>query len=370
MNAPRWSDQQSQALSNVALWHRQASQGVGPQVYRVFGYAGSGKSTLARHFARQIDGKTVYAAFTGKAALVMQRAGAYGASTIHSLIYKVDDTGPQVRFVLNPESAAAEASLIVIDEVSMVDEALARDLLSFRRPILVLGDPAQLPPVRGAGFFTEAKPDVMLTEIHRQARDNPIIRMATDLREGNDLPLGDYGDGCRVVPRGALSEREVLGASQVLVGLNRTRKGMNAKMRRILGFTSEFPETGDRLVCLKNDKGKGIFNGGTFTVERRGTGKAKMPLVLASDDFPDRGEIEVDAWPDVFSREPTQDEIAQVRDMQIFDFGYALTVHKAQGSQWDEVIVYDEAGFMKNEAWRWRYTAATRAAKKLTIVRG
>ena len=58
----------------------------------------------------------------------------------------------------------------------MVDEDLGRDLLSFGKPVLVLGDPAQLPPVKGGGFFTEAEPDVMLTEVHRQAADNPIIR--------------------------------------------------------------------------------------------------------------------------------------------------------------------------------------------------
>ena len=60
----------------------------------------------------------------------------------------------------------------------MVDEDLGQDLLSFGTPVLVLGDPAQLPPVKGGGFFTEAEPDIMLTEVHRQAADNPIVRMS------------------------------------------------------------------------------------------------------------------------------------------------------------------------------------------------
>ena len=162
----------------------------GPQVFRLFGWAGTGKSTLARYLAEGVRG-VKYAAFTGKAALVMRKKGCRGASTIHSLIYTlVSEKEGEPRFALDPESEAASADLIVIDEVSMVDEALATDLLSFGTKVLVLGDPFQLPPVQGAGFFTMAEPDIMLTEIHRQARDNPIIRMSVDIREGEYLENG------------------------------------------------------------------------------------------------------------------------------------------------------------------------------------
>ena len=76
----------------------------------------------------------------------------------------------------------------------MVDAELGRDLMSFGVPVLVLGDPAQLPPIQGGGFFTEAEPDMMLTEVHRQAEDNPIIRLSMDIRAGRDLDLGRYGE--------------------------------------------------------------------------------------------------------------------------------------------------------------------------------
>jgi exodeoxyribonuclease-5 len=72
------------------------------------------------------------------------------------------------RFMLNPGSMLREAKLLVLDEVSMVGDEMAHDLLSFGKPILVLGDPGQLPPVRGEGAFTKVQPDVMLTEVHRQ----------------------------------------------------------------------------------------------------------------------------------------------------------------------------------------------------------
>ena len=129
----------------VARWLAQRpGEGSTPQVFRLFGYAGTGKTTLARHLAESVEGKVNYAAFTGKAALVLRSKGCEGASTIHSLIYRSRGENEEApTFVLNPEGAASKAKLIVIDECSMVDEELGRALLSFGVPVLVLGDPAQ-----------------------------------------------------------------------------------------------------------------------------------------------------------------------------------------------------------------------------------
>src|SRR5208283_2536336 len=120
---------------------------------------------------------------------------------IHSLIYQATESETEEpSFVLNEDSEAARAKLIIVDECSMVDEELGRDLLSFGRKVLVLGDPAQLPPVKGGGYFTEAEPDVMLTEVHRQAADNPIIRLSMAIRAGGELAPGAYGE-TRIVLR-------------------------------------------------------------------------------------------------------------------------------------------------------------------------
>jgi exodeoxyribonuclease V len=170
-----WTPEQAAAIDAVGRWLRDDT----PQVFRLFGCAGVGKTTLARHLAASLSGETVFAAATGKAAAVMRANGCDGATTIHSLIYTttISAKGEYI-FTVNPASPAATADLIVIDECSMVDETIGRDLLSFGTPILVLGDPAQLPPVKGAGFFTDAHPDVLLTQIHRQALDSPIIRLS------------------------------------------------------------------------------------------------------------------------------------------------------------------------------------------------
>src|SRR6195952_4505950 len=147
-----------------------------------------GQAGPERHAADGVDGEVKFAAFTGKAALVMRNKGCDNASTIHSLIYRARESGvEQPSFELWDDAPASKAKLIVIDECSMVDAELGRDLMSFECPLLVLGDPAQLPPIQGGGFFTESEPDVMLTEVHRQAEDNPIIRLSMDIRAGIDL---------------------------------------------------------------------------------------------------------------------------------------------------------------------------------------
>ena len=245
---------QDAALKAVADWLKaKPGQGRTPQVFRLFGFAGTGKTTLARHIATAVDGTVLFAAFTGKAALVMRSKGCERASTIHSLIYKPRESGEEVpSFDLWDDAPASKAALIVIDECSMVDAELGRDLKSFGVPLLVLGDPAQLPPIQGGGFFTDAEPDAMLTEVHRQAADNPIIRLSMDIRAGRELQPGTYGE-TQIITRDALDGERVIGADQILVGRNATRRAYNSRMRERRGFAGEFPATGDKLVCLRNN---------------------------------------------------------------------------------------------------------------------
>ncbi len=216
---------QARAIEAIRDWylHRRQEQ----QVFRLFGYAGTGKTTITAMAIEALGlapmtagamGGVLFAAFTGKAALVMTRKGT-PAQTIHSLIYRVSEATPeeiarveedlanlrrelprmapserdfaririrqlelrledihQPRFLINDQSILRDADLLVLDEVSMVGEEMARDLLAFGKPILVLGDPGQLPPIKGQGYFTEASPDVMLIEVHRQAQRHPQAR--------------------------------------------------------------------------------------------------------------------------------------------------------------------------------------------------
>ncbi len=361
-----WSREQDAALRAVAAWLKRGE----PQVFRLFGYAGTGKTTLARQIAADTPGEVAFGAYTGKAALVLRSKGCAGAGTIHSLIYRTrGEEGEELpAFVLNPKSAAATADLVVIDECSMVDEELGRDLLSFGTPVLVLGDTAQLPPVKGGGFFTEAAPDAMLTEVHRQAADNPIIRMSMDVRGGRRLALGAYGDS-RVVRRADIGAGAVMRCDQVLVGTNRTRRAYCGRMRELLGHDTPRPQPGEKLVCLRNDKKKGLLNGGIWTVHAVHADRgAKMTMSLKAEDEPDRKAVRVGVLPAFFEGRDEELTPAMRRDSDQFDFGYALTVHKAQGSQWDEVVLFDESSAFREHRDRWLYTGLTRAAKVVTVV--
>jgi exodeoxyribonuclease-5 len=198
----KFTPHQDDALKAVAAWFKTKPGLNGtPQIFRLFGYAGTGKTTLARHLAADVEGGVAFAAFTGKAALVMRAKGCGEATTIHSLIYRPRERDEEMpSFELWDDAPVSRAKLIIIDECSMVDAELGRDLLSFGVPLLVLGDPAQLPPIQGGGFFTEAEPDAMLTEVHRQAKDDPIVRLSMQVREGTGLAPGIYGETA-VVPR-------------------------------------------------------------------------------------------------------------------------------------------------------------------------
>jgi exodeoxyribonuclease V len=360
---------QRAALASVSRWLKTARSAGGPKLFRLFGYAGTGKTTLARHLAESVDGKVVFAAFTGKAALVMRSKGCRGASTIHSVIYRPRDSDTEVpSFDLWEDGPASKAKLIVIDECSMVDAELGRDLLSFGAPILVLGDPAQLPPIQSGGFFTDAEPDAMLTEVHRQAQDDPIVRLSMDVRAGKRPIPGAYGL-TQVVRRSELDPQRVLDADQILVGRNVTRRAYNARMRERRGFSEPLPSAGDKLVCLRNNRRKGLFNGGLWIVKERALSRSKIiTMRLTPDEMTSAKPVKVSVRPECFLGTIEEVQWLQRRHFEEFDFGYVLTVHKAQGSQWNDVVLFDESFAFPENRERWLYTGVTRAAKRLTLV--
>lgn len=375
----QWSPQQNEALSKAAAWLRLR---YAPTFY-LAGYAGTGKSTLAQHIAAQENGKVRYAAFTDKAAGVMRQKGCAGAKTIHSLIYKgrVDAEGKPMRdehgnVILEVNRGALQGvSLVIVDEVSMVNEELGKDLLSFGVPVLVLGDPAQLAPVRGEGYFTGGQPDYMLTEVHRQAKDSPIIRLASEIRSG-----GRYGQPCdieglHICRRSDLEQHRVTDADMVIVGRNLSRQRYNARLRELHGFTDPNPMVGESLICLRNDREKHIANGEIYKIvakSKPGRNKSRKVLryTVADPDSPERPEIEIKVRPEFFKPDNSANEInwKELVGTQRFTFGLAITAHKAQGSQWSKVCVFDESSAFGDDRRRWLYTAVTRAADHLTLV--
>jgi exodeoxyribonuclease-5 len=360
-----WSSQQETALRDIKTWLKQKDQ----QVFRLFGYAGTGKTTLTKEVAHMVKGQTCFGAFTGKASSVMRRKGCEGAQTIHSMIYTLregEDDTPE--FILNRNSVVREAGLVVIDECSMVDEAIGKDLLSFGKKILVIGDPAQLPPVRGAGFFMMDEPDYLLTEVHRQAAENPIIGLSMKIRAGEKIALGQYGD-TRVIARKDANADLVLQADQVIVGLNKTRHTYNRRMRELLGRIPDRPERGDKLICLRNNRKVGVFNGTMWTAGEISDANDRWALEVSSLDEADQPSVHVEVLKEFFNGTEADLDWKKKRGTQEFTYGYAVTCHKSQGSQWNNVVVFDESHAFRDDRQKWLYTAITRCSERLILVK-
>ena len=397
-----WTRGQQLALDRFGEWFKVNKDT--PAIFRLFGYAGTGKTTVAKHLAASIEGKVIYGAFSGKAAVIMQKAGCTGAATIHSIIYRPvggeaeanklvtklqEEKDPLKRkdlmrdietllnpkFVLNLDGPLSEADLFIIDECSMVNAEMLKDILAFKKPLLVLGDPGQLPPVSGEGALTTAEPDVMLDEVRRQALDSPVLKLATDARLGRKTPFGRYGDSAIV--QGSIPDESFFeNHDQVICGFNKNRLVLNSIYRELHSFHEEFPVETERLICLRNERSKGLLNGEMFSVEEffeeRNLGLRMQLKSLDREGNP----LFVNALAAYFQEYAFPGALQEINaytrnNYSWFDFAYAVTCHKAQGSQWPSVFVfYDGFGWKEADVRRaWIYTAITRAGEKVTLMR-
>lgn len=292
----------------------------------------------------------------------------------------------KIDFSLNPDAPIQFSQLIVVDEASMVGRRMTNDLMQFNVPILAIGDPGQLPPVEDEAGLTAGVPDFFLTEIHRQAQDNPIIRLATLARQGKDLPYKDYGDGVIVMKRQDYDPNLTRdNCPQFLVGMNKTRWGINQTLRADLGFVSRGekvgPRAGEKLIICKNNRDHpDLVNGTECRALSDGdliAGNSKFELSFEDDDEIEyRGkQVFQGLFEEHFSKKAgkfsADDRIAfRARKNSInIDWAWACTVHKFQGSQADDIVLIDESDVFRKEADRWLYTGVTRAAKKLTVLR-
>jgi len=428
---------QERCIREAASWYGDTQGNIGAPVFYLAGYAGSGKSTVLPYLIEKMGlnaSDVAFCAPTGKAAKVMttKLREVYGeidrAKTIHSTIYvpgsqKVDmlekriehtthklaelqsksdewntlnnelksleaeldaayKTKGEMVFHLNPDAEVAQKKLIVVDEASMVGSSLAEDLKWFNIPILAMGDPLQLPPVKDKHGLTIGKPDFFLDEIHRQALDNPIIWLSQQIRKGINIQHGSHGGLVHIVrPKDDEWTVNMDYNAQVLVGTHKTRYRTIKKIRDAMGYKGiNEPQKDELLIFGKNSKNYANMVNGTFAwvtkdvepfkegvnncmvhVEDQDTG-IKCAALAAQSIFEDH----------FITYERSQRDQAKayygLRDYEHLDFGYAITGHKSQGSQWDNVIVHDESGVFQRDADKWLYTCVTRAANELILV--
>ena len=409
---------QERAKNLIAEWYLNTDD----QVFVLSGYAGTGKTFLIDYLVKEVlklkvGTEAVFVSPTGKAAANLIKCGTL-AGTVHSLIYlrdednfDVDEQGEIIEreelSFIKKDKIDEKIRLIIVDEASMINETVLYDLLSFKVKCLFCGDGAQLPPVSGTCPLLQT-PHYTMTEIVRQAADNPIIQVATMARKGEPIPYGNYGDSVCVIRKEALKgaerKRLFLKADQILCGRNITRNRINAEVREYKGIPKEelLPTEGEKVICTLNDWEKAIDKDKKFHLVNGVIGTASAISPQEDDlatmefqaDFLGYG-VKVPFDSCIFTKGKYAHSYGQraitlvngtvvheynyevlrrlkaAKDELIcrFEFAYAVTCHKAQGSEFDFVIVFDESWAFGEEKNRWLYTAITRAKEKLLIVR-
>ena len=371
----------------------------------ISGFAGTGKSTLVSVLVQNLPGidpekDVVYACYTGKATQVLRAKGNKNVSTLHKLVYE-SFPRPDGSFVRR-KKLTIDYRIVVVDEVSMVPKDMWEQLMTYSCYVIALGDPFQLPPInRDTDNRMLEHPHIFLDKIMRQEEGNEIIQCSLDVREGRPLK---YTQGntknVMILPKSQLNTGMLMWADQILCATNNTRTSINMEIRNLLGRGSK-PEDGDKLICLRNywdnvsTTGDFLINGSIGTLNNSYVSFGKIPYFFKADndmidyivgDFVTEVEgeyknLSMDREMIINGKEQlprkleyklatyNQGQYAHLIPYQ-FTYGYAITCHKAQGSQFDKVLVLEEKfPFDRTEHARWLYTAITRACDKVVIVR-
>lgn len=360
------TDEQQHAVDLIVAW---MSDPLNTQ-FKLGGFAGTGKTTIIKTILEVLRKKynIVVVAFTGKAVNVLQRKG-IPAQTAHSLMYTCEETSPGVFEFFKKTLLDGSPDLIIWDEASMISSDLYKDALSFNKKYLFVGDPGQLEPV-GDNPNLMAKPDCTLMKIHRQAENSPIITFATHIRQGGALEVRSPVSGL-IIRRKSINSEEALSCDQVIVAKNKTRESFNANLRLYKKLQPNTVVEGEKLICLRNNISAGVFNGMILYVKKiHGTKKSKRTFTEVVDvdceDETGRKYVHLALWRKPFLQEIDPKKDYPPRDVVYCTYGYVITCHKSQGSEWSKVLIWDE--YMPPQVWdmkRWRYTAITRAAKEL-----
>ena len=369
----------------------------------ISGYAGTGKSTLVKFIVAALpninpDEDVIYTSFTGKATQVLQKKGNKNVSTLHKLLFE-SIPKPDGTFFRKPVEFIPY-KIVIVDECSMVPKELLQRLIKYNVHIICLGDPGQLPPInKNEDNHLLDHPHIFLDEIMRQEAESEIINLTMDIRAGK--PLTRYqGKEVQVLNKDELTTGMLLWADQIICAKNETRIALNNQMRDLLG-RSGGPQDGDKVICLKNNwdiysvNDNPLVNGTIGYLKDSFSTYINLPRQITSDGQPkkldiltanfisdteeDYGILNMDKqlittgvpgldWKTSYKMGRNWRFQDKIPDQ--FTYGYAITGWKAQGSEWDNVLVIEEGfPFDKEEHKQFLYTCATRAAKKLVIIK-
>ena len=385
---------QNEGLNIILKRHKD-----GEKYTTIAGFAGTGKSTLVKFAINALEvekDRVAYATYTGKAAEVLRKKGNNGACTLHKLLYEhIPMPGGGFYRKVKPD---LDVDIVVVDEVSMVPKTMIDLLLTHRVYIIFLGDPFQLPQIdKKEENHILDKPHIFLDEVMRQAAESEIIQLTMAIREGKEIkPM--RGNEVIVLPSNELTTGCLTWADQIIVGTNTTRHNINNQMRELLGYQGSLQD-GERIICLRNywddfnDEGEVLVNGTTGIIKNPFESFVRIPRfikndrhdlpIILGDFYPDGcdsyfNSVEMDKdmmikeipcmdWRVSYQLGKLKPKYGELRPRE-FTYAYAITCHKAQGSEWDKVLVIEESfPFGKTEHARWLYTACTRASEKLVL---
>jgi exodeoxyribonuclease-5 len=377
-----FTSDQKEAVERVAEWYMNSTK----QLYKMSGVAGTGKTTVIAHLGplmKKICGhypRIAYCAFTGKAAKVMRDKG-MDAATIHSTIYEASVHLNEETGFLEHEYRKKDfidADLIVVDEASTVSKELHDDLCSFRKKILYVGDHAQLPPVGSdINLMDERYLDFKLEKIHRQAEHSDIIRLSMAIRNGDSIAYHN-GEETAKVRAIDFNKGDYVYFDQVLCGKNAVRVTLNNQIRSAYRFETTEPCPKSKMIFLYNNKEANVYNGQQFIITSAKKDKDGDYVIEYIDIYDKEAGVQkgmimgklINSEKGFQSLQLTKKDLK--KRMLFCDHGFAITVHKSQGSEWPSVCLVDDGMFFwdADNRRRFLYTACTRARKKFVWIDG
>ncbi len=366
-----YSDEQLEAIRN-SLLHK---------ILILTGGPGTGKTTALKGIIesyKKLEKKIMLAAPTGRAAKRMSEVIGMEARTIHRLL----EYNPQDRFFARSEENPLETDLLVIDEISMIDTMLMHNLISAVNSgttLILVGDADQLPSV-GCGnvlndlIRSEKIPTVMLTKIFRQAEESRIVVNAHKINKGefpfitnnenSDFFFIQEADNSKIpdVIIELASQRlpakygfDPMKDIQVLTpmykgdagadNLNRLLQNSLNKNEILLKRGGREYKTGDKIMQLKNNYEKDVFNGDIGLINRIDTEEEIVEVI--------------------FNGKKVEYDFLELEDITL---AYAVTVHKSQGSEYPCVIMPLTTAHYIMLQRNLLYTAVTRASRMMVLV--
>lgn len=389
------TNEQEQALKIILQKYKNHEKYV-----TICGYAGVGKSTLVKFAIEALDvdkDRVVYTSFCGKAAEVLRKKGNKNAMTLHKLLYD-SIPKPGGGFFRKPK-ISLDYDIVVVDEISLAPKSMLEMLLKHKVFCIFIGDNFQLPQIDKNESHTYLDhPDIFLSTIMRQAAESEIIQLTMKIREGENIPF-TKGKEVMVLPRKELSTGHLTWADTILCATNATRHGVNNQMRGLLGYDGVL-QSGERIICKRNywddlnEDGDALVNGTIGIVKNPFESFVRIPLfiknnrhdlpIMTCDITPDGGKdfisVDIDKdfllteapcvdWRVAYQIGRMKNKIGDILPRQI-TYGYCLTGHSSQGSQWPKVLVIEENfPFDREEHKRWLYTCCTRPEERLVLVR-